>query len=93
VQAHRMRITVPEEHHLEIRLPQDFPAGPAEIIVLAGPSWATEAEEEPSGQVLAALENLRSLKLTEDEERVLADFEGFRQANPFDLSSLHDEER
>jgi hypothetical protein len=76
VQAHRMKVTVPEERHLEIRLPQEFPAGPAEIIVLAGPE---EAADQASGDLLAALETLRSLELTEEEERVLDEFKDFRQ--------------
>ena len=86
-----MKVTVPEEHQLEIRLPQDFPAGPAEIIVLADAS-VEEPSERASGSLLAALETLRSLELTEEEERVLEDFEHFRQTYPFDLATLRDEE-
>ncbi len=89
MQAHKMKVTVPEDHQLEIRLPQDFPAGPAEIIVLAAP--ANEgAQKRESGELLVALESLRSMERTEEEERVLEDFDRFRQANPFDLASLVD---
>ena len=33
--AHKLNVTIPTDHHVAIRLPDDFPAGPAEIIVLA----------------------------------------------------------
>jgi hypothetical protein len=87
-----MKVTVPEDHQLEIRLPPDFPAGPAEIIVLAASS-IEGAQRRDSGELLAALESLRSMKRTEDEERVLEDFDRFRQANPFDLASLVDKDQ
>jgi len=93
VQAHRLKVTVPEDHQLEIRLPQDFPAGPAEIIVLAGPASGEGAPKGGSGELLAALETLRSMERTEEEERVLEDFDSFRQTHPFDLASLVDDDR
>jgi hypothetical protein len=75
MQAHRMKVTVPEDHQLEIRLPQDFPAGPAELIVLAGPAAGAEEPNRVSGNLLTALENLRSMERTEEEERVLEEFD------------------
>jgi len=90
VQAHKMKVTIPEDHELEIRLPEDFPAGPAEVIVLAGPSGEGSRK---AGKLLTALENLRSFERTREEERVLEDFDRFRQAKPFDLASLVDEDR
>jgi hypothetical protein len=33
--AHKVKVTIPADHHVTITLPEDFPAGPAEIIVLA----------------------------------------------------------
>ena len=33
--AHKAKVTVTEDHELAVKLPDDFPAGPAEIIVLA----------------------------------------------------------
>lgn len=89
MQAHKMKVTVPEDHQLEIRLPRDFPSGPAEIIVLASPS-DERTQKRASGELLAALEGLRSMERTEEEERVLEDFDRFRQSNPFDLDSLVD---
>lgn len=35
VHAHRLAVTIPRDHQIEIRLPEDFPAGPAEVIVLS----------------------------------------------------------
>ena len=33
--AHKLNVTVSADHEIAIRLPDDFPPGPAEIIVLA----------------------------------------------------------
>jgi len=73
-----LKVIVPEDHQLEIRLPQDFPAGPAEIIVLAGPASGEEAQKSGQGELLAALEDLRSMERTEEEDRVLEGFDRFR---------------
>lgn len=35
MRAHREKVTVPANHRLAVTLPEDFPAGPAEVIVLA----------------------------------------------------------
>jgi len=35
VHVHKLKITVPEDRRIEIRLPEDFPPGPAEMIVLS----------------------------------------------------------
>jgi len=34
VQAAKLRVVIPEDHRLQIELPADLPAGPAEVIVL-----------------------------------------------------------
>ena len=34
MQAHRIRVTIPESHEVTVRLPSDVPVGEAEIIVL-----------------------------------------------------------
>jgi hypothetical protein len=44
--AHKLSITVPADHEVAIRLPDDFPPGPAEVIVLA-----TRTPSEPSRAV------------------------------------------
>ncbi|MGQ4809567.1 hypothetical protein NKDENANG_02988 [Candidatus Entotheonellaceae bacterium PAL068K] len=33
--AHKVKVTIPADHHLTLTLPEDFPAGPAEVIMLA----------------------------------------------------------
>lgn len=35
MQAHKVRVDVPEDHRITVELPEGFPAGPAEVIVLA----------------------------------------------------------
>lgn len=37
MQAHRLQVVIPASHLLEIVLPDDLPAGPAELIVLSAP--------------------------------------------------------
>jgi hypothetical protein len=91
VQAHRMKVNVPEDHQLEIRLPRDFPSGPAEIIVLAVPA-GQGIQTRDAGKLLKALESLRSMERTEEEERVLEDFDRFQQDHPFELASLVDKD-
>jgi hypothetical protein len=78
MQAHKMKVTVPEDHQLEIRLPKDFPAGPAEVIFLAGPPRGKEIGGAQR-DMLKALQKLRSLERTPEEERILDEFEEFRQ--------------
>lgn len=34
MQAHRVRVMVPDTHEVTVRLPSDFPAGAAELIVV-----------------------------------------------------------
>jgi hypothetical protein len=38
MRAHKQTVTVAADHEIAIRLPDDFPSGPAEIIVLAAPT-------------------------------------------------------
>jgi len=87
--AHKLQITVPRDHDREIsvRLPDDFPSGPAEVIVLAGPrdtAW-------PPQPTAAALAELLSFEGTPEEEKVLDDFESFQREHPFSLKSLAEE--
>jgi hypothetical protein len=92
MQAHRLKVTIPEDHQLEIavRLPADFPAGPAEVIVLAEPSRATTLDEVRRDR-LALIDELRHRERTAEEERVLDEFEDFRRSHPFRLDSLTEE--
>lgn len=90
MQAHKQTVTVPEDHQLEIRLPADFPAGPAEVIVLASPS--TKALSDRQQDMLKALQELQELQLTPEEERVLDEFDEFQRQHPINFSSLVEEE-
>ncbi|HKV11655.1 MAG TPA: hypothetical protein VJ725_26150 [Thermoanaerobaculia bacterium] len=91
MRAHKLKVTIPQDHQLEIavRLPEDFPPGPAEVIVLAGPG--EKSREEVKRDALAVVEEIRSLRLTEEEEKILGDFEEFRKSHPVRLVSLDDE--
>jgi hypothetical protein len=40
MRAHKLNVTVPADHEIAIRLPDDFPQGPAEIIILATPGMS-----------------------------------------------------
>lgn len=37
MQAHKVQVNIPEDHRLTVDLPEAFPSGPAEVIVLAVP--------------------------------------------------------
>jgi hypothetical protein len=90
MQAHKQAVTVPEDHQLEIRLPADFPAGPAEVIVLASPD--VKALSESQKDMLKALQELEELQLTPEEEQILDGFDEFQRQHPINLSSLIEEE-
>jgi hypothetical protein len=85
--AHRVIVNVLEDHRLEIRLPDEFPVGPAEVTVLAEAPRA-ETLSHSASAMLAVLEELKHQSLTPEEERILDDFERFRQEHPFELASL-----
>jgi hypothetical protein len=89
VKAHKLKVTVPEDHQLEIHLPEDFPAGPAEITIVAG---GEPRLEETQQAMLRIVRELRFFKTTPEEERALEDFEEFREQNPIRFSSLPEEE-
>jgi len=86
MKAHKMEVTVPEDHQVEIRLPEDFPEGPAEVIVLAG-SPEEKTDEQTRQQMLQFLQRLRTLQRTPEEERILDEFDEFRRQHPIDFTS------
>jgi hypothetical protein len=51
VHAHKLNVTVPDSHQLVVRLPDDFPPGEAEIIVVS-----SAAEEPAHADDFASLE-------------------------------------
>jgi len=103
VQAHRLKVTIPMDHRLEVEicLPEDFPPGPAELILLAGSpkpnsqsgleGRVAETASQASSGTLEILGELRSFERTEEEERVLEDFEAFRREHPVRLLSLDED--
>jgi len=82
VHTHKLKVTIQEDHRFEVRLPDDFPEGPAEVIVLA----SRQADDAQAS--LAALAELRSVQLTPEEKEILDGFEGFRQEHPVRFASL-----
>ncbi len=91
MKAHKMKVTIPEDHEVEIRLPEDFPAGPAEVIILAG-SPVERMDDQAQRQMLQALHRLKTRKWTPEEVQILDEFEEFRRQHPIDFSSLVEEE-
>lgn len=91
MKAHKLKVTVPEDHQLEISLPEDFPAGPAEVTIVAG-ATGEHRPEETQQSMLRIVKELRSFKTTPEEERALEDLEEFRERNPIRFSSLPEEE-
>jgi len=81
--AHKLQVTVPKDRDREIsvHLPDDFPAGPAEVIVLAD----SRSAARPPQPTAAALGALLSFQATPEEEKVLDDFESFQREHPFSL--------
>ena len=93
MRAHKLQVTISKEPDREIavRLPNDFPAGPAEVIVLADSQNTVGNADRPYQPTSAALEELLSFEATPEEEKILEDFEPFRQEHPFRFNSLADE--
>ena len=75
--AHKLRIMIPEDRQLHVQIPEEVPAGPAELILLTEPPGAKEPEgfskEEASRRFRALAERLaadpRPFKELSDEER------------------------
>lgn len=75
--AHRLKIVIPEDHQLHVQVPEELPAGPAELIVLVEPPKVEEPEEpsteEASRRFVALAERLaadpRPFDELSDEER------------------------
>lgn len=92
VHAHKLKVTISGDHRVELRLPDDFPEGPAEVIVLAGRSSRDDSPAPSQKRALAALAALRAVPLTPEEEEVLDQFEAFQREHPIRFSSLIDED-
>ena len=35
MRTYKIKVTIPADHQLAVRLPDDFPAGPAEVLIMA----------------------------------------------------------
>jgi hypothetical protein len=92
VHAHKLKVTIPEDHRVEVQLPDDFPEGPAEIIVLATRSAGDASHLSAQQRMLAILAELRSVQLTPEEGEVLDAFETFRHEHPIRFASLNEED-
>lgn len=70
MQAHKVQVNIPEDHRLTVDLPEGFPAGPAEVIILAAPPGGrrvvhaggtlSTSQPQPKGDPVA--EALRELR-------------------------------
>jgi hypothetical protein len=75
MQAHRLRVVVPEDHRAVIEFPQTIRSGPVELIVLVPSEDTTEEGRRPEGQGrMAALADVlakdsRSFRELSPEER------------------------
>lgn len=65
MEAYKLETIIPPDRHLKITLPESFPTGAVEIIVLAMHSARSEAEvqDPPNPQTESALERQQSQHL------------------------------
>jgi hypothetical protein len=54
MRAHRQRVHVASDHRITVELPEDFPEGPAEILIQPA-NAAPQSDTFPAGASLAAL--------------------------------------
>ncbi len=95
--AHKVKVTIPEDHRVEVRLPDDFPEGPAEVIFLASrlagaPQPGRGIDPSPKQRTLAALAELHSVPLSAEESEILDGFDAFRREHPIRFASLAEDE-
>lgn len=60
--AHKLKVTIQEDHRVEVRLPDDFPEGPAEVIVLTSrqtPEEKVVPDAPPRFQIRAFVDGLQ----------------------------------
>jgi hypothetical protein len=70
----KLKVVIPEDHELVVRLPEDVPAGPAELIVLTG----TSVEKPSPGRSVEEA----SRRFEELAARLAADPRPFRDLSP-----------
>lgn len=72
--AHKLKMVIPEDHQLHVQVPDEVPAGPAELIVLVETSRAAEPEEASTGEASRRFKALA--------ERLAADPRPFHELSP-----------
>lgn len=71
MRAHKLQVQIPADHRLSLELPESFPAGPAEVIILtqaqdrpriyrAGGSLSAKRPGDPGDPVAEALKEIRT---------------------------------
>ena len=70
----KLKVVIPEDHELVVRIPEEVPAGPAELIVFTG---APATEPSPDRSVKEA-----SRRFSELAARLAADPRPFRELSP-----------
>lgn len=73
--AHRLKIMIPEDHRVVVDVPEDVPAGPAELILMVG-----RAEVIPSEEVAVSESAKKRFRDLADE--LAADSRTFRELSP-----------
>ncbi len=74
--AHRLKVMIPEDRQVHFQVPEDMPAGPAEVVVFAESPLVKEPEEPSTEEALARFKAVA--------ERLAAD------PRPFDELSLEE---
>lgn len=72
--AHKLNIVIPEDHSLMVRVPEEVPAGPAELILLVGSPDREVVEERAPEEAIRRFEALA--------ERLAADPRPFQDLSP-----------
>jgi hypothetical protein len=82
MQAYKLNVNVADDHRVAVQLPEDFPSGPAEVIILAVPSKERRlvrvlgslgsaappsVEGDPVADALAALRSERARRFDASE--------------------------
>lgn len=78
---HKLTLIVPEDRRLDLQLPDDFPAGPAELILLsvAAPAAAPASQPAPRAEPrTSVLDELRSRLRTGRETHGWEELEAIR---------------
>ena len=77
MKVYKLSLTIPESREVKVQLPEDFPPGPADVIVLS--ALAGEAPSEKAQEaMLRTIQELRQFRPTLEERRFLEDLDEHR---------------